>query len=359
MLNRDYIPESVYGFYGSINKHPIFETACYGLLSSEINLSEVYLLLNVQDIKTLPRLPKIIKKCLISFHTEFYKINDLLDFFNKNSSVDFLLLSDGAQHSNIWPQNVSYCRWISWGDQIEKSKSLYGVQKKYKNKNLKISSLSFRTTLHRAVITGYVLANYPHEEIKISWFGMYNTALDYDALPTNLKQWTKFIPAHQVSIDKFDVSDNFPLLNGNWHNLAHTDCVFNLTNESIFDNYCSDDQLVTVPYLTEKTWKPLLAGQALIPVGHSNTVSSLSQLGLKFDYDLDFTFDSTLQDFDRLEQIIKIIQEINETSVEQLNLIVKDSVQHNLDLLNSKEFLKNCIDLNIKELDNIAQWTNQ
>ena len=359
MLDRDFIPESVYGFYGSISKHPIFETTCYQLLKSKINLRDVYLLLNVQDIKTAPQLPKIVKRCLISFHTEFYKVQELLEFFKKNPSVDFLLLSDGEMHENIWPQNVTYHQWVSWGDQIEKSKSLYGSQVTYKNKNLKISSLSFRTTQHRAVITGYLLANYPHEELKISWFGVYNTAIDYDALPVNLKKWINFVPAQQIAIDEFSSEHNLPLLNGNWHNSAHNDCVFNLTNESIFDNHFVNDQRYTTPYLTEKTWKPLLAGQALLPVGQAGTISNLSKLGLKFDYSYDYSFDFVKQDFDRLLEITKILQEINETDIEQLNLNVKESVQHNLDQLNSKEFLKNCNDLNITTLEKIAQWINQ
>lgn len=353
MLDRDFLPESVYGYYKSISTHPIFDTTCYDLLRAEINLNDTYLLLNVQDITAVPRLPRVVKNCIVSFHTEFYKINDLINFFARYPEVNFLLLTDGKSQSTDWPKNVTYDQWMSWGDQLVKAESLYGLQKKYKNKDIKVSSLSFRAELHRAVITGYLLNNYSFKDLRISWFGMHHTSLDYESLPSQLYKWLKHLPTSQISIDDYSAEVNFPLLNGNWHNSAYTDCVFNLTNESIFDNHW------TGPYLTEKTWKPLLAGQALLTVGQSYTVSNLSQLGLKFDYGLDFTFDSVLPDFDRLEQIIKILQEINETSIDQLNLKVKESVQHNLNLIDSKEFLKNCINLNIKTLEKIAQWTNQ
>ena len=140
--------------------------------------------------------------------------------------------------------------------------------------------------------------------------------------------------------------------NGQWSNPAYLNCEFNLTNESIY-NTEFNNSIYTTPYLTEKTWKPLLAKQPFLPVGQANTLSFLTALGMKFDYGFDLGYDSIQEDFTRLENLFKLLDELkNINDFTQAH----NSAEYNLEMIISGEFNKNCVKNNMLQLKKIKEW---
>ena len=149
------------------------------------------------------------------------------------------------------------------------------------------------------------------------------------------------------------------MANGNWQHAAYLDCAINLTNESVFNTYTQLNGKSTFlpwPYLTEKTWKPLLAGRPFVPVGQTNTLTSLKNLGLKFDYQMDLSFDLIRQDFDRIINIYKLLEYLkNLTAIEIYNQTIQ-SCMYNLNHIKSGNFRTACDQVNDQSFEEISKW---
>jgi hypothetical protein len=363
---HDYIPQSIFGYFDDIKKHDIFKNTYHQLL--KLNWQDTYCCLNVQIIDRI-RLPKNCKKVIISFHTEYYNYYALMEFINRNPDCKFLLISDGDKAQSVWPANVTYVQWITWADQLDVAIAVYGVNTGVRNANKKISSMSARHEFHKAAITAYLLNNYAVDDYILSWHDVRYTE-PYYLQPGFLIQSTRiqnyidsdtFKKLTPVSPDGYIQKQNTPILNGKWQTGSYTDCAINLTNESIFNsnfNYNGLPQTYTTPYLTEKTWKPLLARQAFIPVGQFNTLGHLSRLGLNFDYGLDLSFDQQTEDFSRIEGLYRLLDKINEIDTNDLIKQVQPVADFNLNLITSGKFKLNCDQVNSQQLDKIESWLN-
>jgi len=354
---NDYLTTDLFGPLEEI-KFIRLLNGCYRVFK-QIDCGNIYFMLNVQHIEQVPEVPY--KDIIISFHTENFNISSLLEFFNKNKHKNFLLLSDGDLNENFWPDNVRYVKWITWGDQLNNAIDHHGIADSYKKKSKKLSSLSYRNEWPRATITGYLNESFPKEQLVLSW---HNQKFGYNIqLPDNIKHYVEsVIKLESIKFDTFSEQDNSAMKNGNWQNPAYTDCVFNLTNESFFNSHTTvNNTIVTMPtpYLTEKTWKPLLAGQALIPVGQFGTLKNLSNLGLNFDYDIDLSHDDCIDDFDRMNKIFNLLETIKNSSITKLENNILTATEHNLNIIKSEQFKKNCEKINLENFEKIKQWIDQ
>lgn len=364
---NDYIPQLVVGDYDTINTHSIFKntyTQLHGL-----NWADTYFLLNVQLIERAI-LPADCVQAVISFHTEYYNYYTLVEFFNKYPNCKFLLLSDGS-NKNTWPDNVTYVQWVTWADQLDVAISTYGVNTDVRLPDKKLSSLSSRHEFHKAAITSYLINNYTSDEYIMSWHDIRYSSVPYYLDGNfeihsnrirnyiNSERFKNIIP---TTPDGYTQKQNNPISNGNWHTDAYTDCVINLTNETIFNSkfqYNGMPYEYTTPYLTEKTWKPLMARQAFIPIGQYNTIGHLSELGLVFDYGLDLSFDQRLMEIERIEGIYDLLDAVKEIDIDILHQQVQPVADFNLNLITSGTFRKNCKDLNMYQVDKIEDWINK
>ena len=152
-----------------------------------------------------------------------------------------------------------------------------------------------------------------------------------------------------------DQFSNNPLANTQWRHPAYLDCVFNLSNESIFNSEFPIGRLPG-PYITDKTWKVLLSGTGLLPVGQSGTIEHLKQLGLVFDYQIDLSFDALIRDYERIIGIFRTIDVISGRSIDSLHKDVKESNNYNINQIVSKKFQQACRDKNDQQRFKIEQW---
>jgi hypothetical protein len=163
----------------------------------------------------------------------------------------------------------------------------------------------------------------------------------------------------KVFVNYKDTFDNQAVLNSNWSLSPYTDAVINLTNESF---HYSNTEINgrpfrnPGPYITEKTFKPLLAGQAFLSVGQADTYKFLSNLGFKVNFGFNIEFDQDAGDLSRIKLIFETIDKIKNTSVRQLQDQSIESVTHNLQHIKSKNLTDYVNVFNRKSIETIIEY---
>lgn len=354
----DYLHRDVYGTWEQIKHHPIVSTTYPGF--KKLNFLDTFFALNIQRHNPNKIPTDKFKKFVISYHTEYFDHSLMREFFKDNPNCSFIFINDSIVQ-NFWPSNVTTLRWVTWGQQLKVAVKHHSISTGLPEPKYKLSSLSNRHEFHKAAITAFLLERCNASDMILSWNNWCPDEPYYKSgmyIPKSIQHYLngKFKTVDAIKLDKFK---NLPLPNGNWQHPAYIDCAINITNESVFnsqaevDNNCVD---LPAPYLTEKTWKPLLASRPFIPVGQVNTLRALEELGFIFNYGLDLSFDSTIPDFERITKIYKCLEQIIETDVSKLYSQTKDSTTHNLEHIRSGNFNSQCNIANQETLEKISNW---
>jgi hypothetical protein len=117
----------------------------------------------------------------------------------------------------------------------------------------------------------------------------------------------------------------------------------------------SKEIILPGPHLTEKTFKCLLGGTAFIPVGQFDVYCTLSKLGLKFNYNIDISFDQDPGNLTRFVKIVNLIKTLGTMSAMDIYEATKESTEHNQHCVSGEEFFQNCEHSNIKTLTQLYQ----
>jgi hypothetical protein len=359
----DYLPTDVCGPWKDVNSNNIFQTVYQQF--KFLQWEQIYFVLNVQDITRIS-IPKNYKNILISFHTEFYQYDKLINFFNSHADCDFLLISDGDANGNIWPDHVTYCSWVTWHQQLSMVVDRYGYNQEKRSPTKRLSALSRRNEFGRAAIVAYLINEYDLTDCIVSWhnidYGISPWYFDASAnVPDRIWQYLsseKFSQLTNLFADGPLVLPNLPVINGNWKKTAYLDAVLNLTNESVYGTLFNQGKCYTTPYLTEKTWKPLIARQPFLPIGQGNTLTHLSKLGMNFDYGFSLDYDQCKHDFDRMIKIYDLLEHIKNIDSDSLLNNSQPSADHNLEIIINGEFSKKCQEHNDANFDLVTEWVS-
>ena len=203
-----------------------------------------------------------------------------------------------------------------------------------------------------------MLKNYNNGDSLISYHNRVDKKSDIDHLRTGIPAIDDLVEymTDQTSVridDTTHAQRNNDLDNTNWNYRAHVDSVFCLTNEGYHYSYSIVDHQEIIhpgPPLSEKTFKPLLAGQAIIMVGQANSLSLLSKLGFDFDYGLDNSYDSELQDLQRIQMIFKVIDTVMGMSLNDLKKVTREKCAYNSHWAVSNDLKKITAELNENSL---------
>jgi hypothetical protein len=355
----DYIDQNIEG--KNLDLHKV----CGGLYSPLNNLdwSDTWFALNVQQL-WLVKIPTYqFKKIVISYHTEYFDAHDLYNFFQANSDCEFLFLHDGIPET-CWPVNVTSVQWISWGQQLDVAIDAHGIADAVMPATKLLSSLSYRHEFHKAAVTAFLQKHFCSDQLVLSWHDVRQRDLYYldpnFYMPESIQNLV-LDPAFQNQLP-IKLNNNFnqsPVANSDWHHPAYEQCAVNLTNESVYNSSSRLNQQpnpLSGPYFTEKTWKPLLAGRPFVPVGQKNSIQSLKQLGLKFDWGLDLDFDRMCNDFDRMLGIYQCLGHLKTQSPGDILDQSRDSCEHNLDHIRSGGFRNKCDIANQSQIETIIKW---
>ena len=348
-------------------EHPQIETI-YGPLLHLLNDRTYSMLMTSaldpihEDYNPTLQIPDYYGRVWISIHGEGMRYDAINNFCHRHSDKHIVILSDASMSdTNIWPSNVTYVQWITWGFMCDYAIKEHGINVESNTPTRKLSSLSWRKDFHKASVTAYLLNEWSHNDMMISWRNWSDRPChweqdDYyiDPIIKNYLQSKTFQDCGVISIDDFTQNKNSPIANCDWHHPAIQDCAINLTNESFYSMH-HNQHVVPAPYFTDKTWKPLLGNQAWLPVGQAHTLQELGKLGMKFDYgDIDTSYDSILEDDDRMIALYVTLKKLKYMDIIDIMSATKDSVQHNTDLLASGDFAKNCQAHNEAQVSKIA-----
>jgi hypothetical protein len=135
---------------------------------------------------------------------------------------------------------------------------------------------------------------------------------------------------------------------------AYIDCLMNLTNET-FTQSLVKNTIMSGPFITEKTWKPLLAGTAVLSQGPCGVYQHLEQFGFKFDYPWSKSFDAIPGDIDRFLCLLKVVDDIFAMDFELLALELEPTCKFNQEHILSNDFFSTVEKINDSNLHTFMQ----
>jgi len=282
----------------------------------------------------------------------------------KNKGQIFILY-DGNDYGLEIP-GVHFIPFYYWHYQFELMQEWFGINEKT-NPRYKFSAVCNRISQSKVWITTKLLEVAKDTSLIVvgSWFEEKNVHGWQDTGNAKLDQLTQIFRdqylGREIKIDDFDsATQNQQRIQGNPWQPLYQDCAIHFTNESFHYSAMQNDFNINDgarytwpgPFLTEKTFKCLLGATAFVPVGQFETYKTLNNLGFKFDYDFDISWDLDSGNLSRAESIVDLIDNLNQYSVEQLVSKTQDSNSHNQNHILSGRFFDQC---QVKNEESVAQ----
>ena len=310
-------------------------------------------------------LPESYTKYFLSFHTEYLHLEWVIEQAKKVYPKKIILATDyEIIPSDYWPNNITTIQWITVHKQIDLLLHITSTVDGIIKPKYKISSLSFRVSQYKKFITAYLLKHFAKNDMILTYHNNLGKIEDHHGYPPEFS-FLDGLDIDHLTKTLINFDDNFsgsvgPVGNGNWINDAYRDALINLTNESfhysgtIFNN---KPDYWPGPYITEKTFKPLLAGRPLLAVGQYQTYEYLTRLGFDVNFGFDRSYDQDPGDLTRIGKIFKLLDAINQTTIDKLFDSSVEAVKFNLEWIQSGNFYQHCQDINNKNqnfLKNLA-----
>ena len=220
----------------------------------------------------------------------------------------------------------------------------------------RLSSLVNKPSYFKSLTTAYLLKNYLGRDFIFSW----NINLRKEICPSmnfldeqymtrrEIIELCKFY--HEQLKDKKHTLDNFNDTRfSNYYSSipAYTDCLVNISNETYTQSFINGINLPG-PFITDKTWKPLLAGCALLSQGSKGVYAYLEKFGFIFDYPWDNDYDLIDGDIDRYIAALEKLDDIFNLDFCFLANQLDRSTRYNYDYIRSHDFIKKIQLLNEK-----------
>lgn len=308
-------------------------------------------------------LPQGYNLYVLSWHMEQVDFDWL-----KKQEIDapILVLTDLKSYdSTMWPKNVIPIRWLYWHYALDQMIKLFGVEF-HKDIKYKFSAFCNRITQSKMFISTALLENIDRADILIKigtwieeknvhqWQPTGNAVLDN---LTNIFQ-KKYL-GHEITMDDFRDNQNYQQFTANPDHIAYQQAALHFTNESFHYSLMHDGDIKYInpgPHLTEKTFKCLLGGTAFIPVGQFDVYRTLGDLGLRFDYGIDLSFDNDPGNLTRLEKTVKLIDRLQKFTASEIYAMTEQSTLHNQAHVASGSFFDLCEKINISTLDSMNKF---
>jgi hypothetical protein len=364
----NYFEENVCGTWNAIYGTDIIRRVYKGF--ENLSWQDCYFNLNFSHRPFMPLDIGTFDRIILSSHFQTIDEKTLFSLFDRFDDKKFLLIVD--QNSTVFTlpdisamfHNVKVLSWITWHYQIDFAISQHGLNTDQKPDQRLLSCLSGRQDMHKCIVTAFILSRFSPDDIMLSWQNL-PSAMPYwfdqnFYLPENLKsllhdpcllQTRRLDQSSDVRVDGPDLC---------WNHPPFVDCLFNVCLESQFNDVTEwrDQQFrIPGPMFTEKTWKPMLAGQCFLPVGQAGSCASLSDHGISFDFLGDLSFDS-MAEFDRLNAIMTVLDQLKYHDRNDLRTLCHSVGRHNLEMIRSGHFRRSCNQHNERILEDVYQWLN-
>jgi len=309
----------------------------------------------------IAKLPRGMDTYVFHFGTEYIDWVWLHKFCKQVADSRVILISPypGALYAE---PNLTAIQIDFWPDILQWYQEEHDITPVTYDRPRKISSLANRVSQFRSYVCAYLHQTWLKEDYLLSWRGI---VVKPDHLylldATNNPRIDPVIDYLKSTFFDLRIKpdgdfSNNPVSNLSYDWAAYTDCVINCSNESVNNSFQRTRQgpcIMPGPYLTEKTWKCLLSGTALLPVGQYKTYEYLEAQGFKFDYPWSKEFDQQSGDIDRIAGILDCLDQIKDMPLDFLQSATRESSQHNRDHILSGAYRKQG---QAKNLNSIQQF---
>jgi hypothetical protein len=347
-----------------------------------IDTSRVYLMLNWDAKVSNVVLGPMHRAIIFTSCAESPRYQEVRELAQRYPNVPILWLADLDPYDYPLPTNVTFVPYRHWYIRLEMFQECFqGTVTRVKDKahKYKFSSLSYFRRPNRAVVTA-ALYTHARNSSLFTWRYLDNdqTGRQEEFIETFRKHkffqdldWGFF--DQDWFIDQDNISKKLQADGVNFRvrdamldirTPGFEQALINISNET--DTFGWMDNGTERynrpgPFLTEKTWKTLISGCALLNSGQPGTVKFLREAyNLPLDYSYNTSYDLEIKDFDRLAGLVETIQSIEQSSLKDLVDANIDTCQHIQDMVLSPEYLQSMRDYNLaqdkKIIELLAQW---
>lgn len=291
---------------------------------------------------------------ILGYWHEVFHDHWFAQIYRENSHAHFIILTDLLPNQSSALDRVTWIRLLHWKWYLPRTwPDIDWSQRIYK-----ISSLSNRCTLFRMFITALLLdrsdvlvrwqANFP-PELKKDWMLLSPSRHAIrDRLCRSLDRL-----CHPFNAEAF-INDPQQVMSRAVTNPAYSMSMVNCVNETKDVSATSYLGHGPGPYLSEKTWKSLINGNGLIFSGQAGMCRVLESAGFQFDYPWTNCYNDIVDDLDRLEATLEILERILEFDLEDLVMATRPSALHNQEHMKSGRFEHYVDQTNQKGLAHLA-----
>ena len=300
---------------------------------------DCYCLMNIAtDPKICPMVPDGHSMYVLSWLFEPFGDLWFLDLYNRNPQAQFVIISDLNPNDLVKLDRVEYFQIMhhaTWFKAIHlKNTKPHNIN--LSNRKYKLSSLSSRLNEYKFYITAKL-----HDKKNSQTLYTWNRGFDITNKDSfvfeshglyhvdKMLDYTDFLKNNTINQEQWD---NNPLSGCNFAHSAYLDTVINSINETQCLSYTPEFGRLPTPYITEKTWKPLFAGNAILFTGQAGLKKQLESWGFEFDYVWAQDYDGSFSDNQRLEVILSQINWILATNIDDLAHWAQPSTEHNFEL---------------------------
>ena len=285
---------------------------------------------------------------VISWHLENWDHEWLHSICNKYADRQIIIISE---FDAVLPYpNVKVLRYHCW-DLVTQS-MINEFEQDYQPKKKRpwlASSLVLKPSFFKCLITAHLCKHHRgNKNLVLSWNASdrYCESISRLQLPLGnekLEKLRQFYLDHLVKrhIPLDAVHKYHPWQHWNFTNVGYQDAWVNFTNETYSPSLVSG-QTMPGPYISEKTWKPLLAGTAMIPIGMPGTYKHLEKFGFQFEYPWSKEFDNVVGDLDRMALVLDQVDWLLQSDMSDIVDATQDSCNYNYHHIRSKNFV-NCV----------------
>ena len=283
-------------------------------------------------------IPNGYNRYILGFWFEVFDEDTFMQVYNNNPQAEFIILTDLAANDLSKFSRCSVVNLYHWKWFLMQYRETVMLPRKYK-----ISSLSNRVTEFRAFVTLKLLNC---ADALVTWNAHFidGVNVDYIFSPTGRQKRDSFLKnieqlRYAINAEQFK-NDPEQAIKSSAAHPAYSESLVNSINETKDISWSPDIGILPGPYMTEKTWKPLMNGNALLFTGQFNTCKTLTDLGFVFDYPWSNTYDDLPGDLDRLELIFDTIDQILGMTHLSIERGIKHSVDYNQNYIRSKELVQ-------------------
>lgn len=275
---------------------------------------------------------------IVSTFIEAPRDEQLVKLATIHPTVHFICLADVEFYNYPMPSNITFFKYRHFHNLLkvflQNNTANAIIPVKSKNIIKKFSSLSYFNKQIRALVTACLL-KYAKDDSFISWHNKTWSA-EHDYLINTIRYNTRYselswnLLDSKYFVDEYNSADNTDIKNiatGALNNIYQTSLI-NFSNETTNYGLYQSDNVSYIrpgPFLTEKTWNPLLAGNILFSTAAPYVYQYLiNDYKIPINYSIGLEFDYIPGDLDRFDDICKKIQEL-------VNIPISNLIDQNID----------------------------